>query len=264
MADYERVIDVANLWSIVLQETQQEAKKSPLLEEFLQRNIIDHANFAAALCYVLAEKLADNPNQIGQWQEFLYAIVCAQAETNNKDNAIDLTNVDSIKEAALADLVCQLSANASIKDHYSPLLFFAGFQALQCYRFAHYCWEHDQRAMASFIQSRAVSLFGVDIHPAARIGCGIFLDHSVGVVIGETAVVEDDVTIFQSVTLGGTGKGSGDRHPKVRKGAFIGSSSVIYGNIEIGKNAKVAGGTVVVKDVAENTTVLGPIAKPRI
>ncbi len=249
MADFEREIDVDNLWLNILQETEHEAQNSPLLSAFLQRNIIDHSSLEAGLCYVLAEKLADDEKDISQWQSYLYGIISLPEVT--------------IKAEALADLLCQLRSNASIKDHYSPLLFFGGYQALQCYRFAHYCWHNDQRAMASFIQGKCVSLFGVDIHPGAKIGSGIFLDHSVAVVIGETAVVEDDVTIFQSVTLGGTGKGSGDRHPKVRRGAFIGSGTVVYGNIEIGANAKVAGGTVVVKNVAANSTVLGPIAKPK-
>lgn len=257
MSDYVRAIDVASLWPTILQETQQEVKNSPLLSDFLQRNILDHTNFESALCYILAEKLADDQSAVVLWKSYFYDILCAQ------ENTMLCINKSTIKAAALADLLCQLRSNASIKDHYSPLLFFAGYQALQCYRFAHYCWNNDQRIMANFIQAKTVSLFGIDIHPAACIGSGIFLDHSVAVVIGETAIVEDDVTIFQSVTLGGTGKGCGDRHPKVRQGAFIGSGAVIYGNIEIGKNAKVAGGAVVVKNVAENTTVLGPIAQPR-
>jgi len=257
MSDYVRVIDVLNLWSTIVQETQLEADKSPLLRTFLQRNILQHDSFEKALCHILAEKIAEDKNTVIQWQEYLYSILCTQAETDQKSVQ------SSIKEAALADLLCQLRANASIKDHYSPLLFFAGYQALQCYRFAHFCWHHQQRAMASFIQAKTVCLFAVDIHPAARIGSGIFMDHSVGVVIGETAVVEDQVTIFQGVTLGGTGKGSGDRHPKVRKGAFIGSGAAIYGNIEVGKNAKVAGGAVVVKDVAQNSTVVGPVAQAK-
>lgn len=263
MSDYERVVDAAQLWPNILRETQQEIKNNHLLGHFLQRNITKHSSFEAALCHILAEKLADQDADVTDWQTYLYNIICTQTDAQQQGSASEI-KVKTIKHAALEDLLCQLRSNASIKDHYSPLLFFAGYQALQCYRFAHYCWHNDQRVMASFIQAKCVSLFGVDIHPAAVIGCGIFLDHSVAVVIGETAVVEDDVTIFQSVTLGGTGKSGGDRHPKVRKGAFIGSGTVIYGNIEIGRNAKVAGGTVVVKDVAENSTVLGPIAKPRV
>ncbi|MEH6444706.1 MAG: serine O-acetyltransferase EpsC [Oceanospirillaceae bacterium] len=261
MSDYLRAIDVLKLWPTILQEIQQEVKNSPLLGNFLQRNILDHANFEAALCHILAEKLADEQSAVTQWQAYLYSIICSQVTNQKLEQCTEKELQTSIKGAALADLLCQLRANASIKDHYSPLLFFAGYQALQCHRFAHYCWHHGQRAMASFIQAKTVTLFGVDIHPAARIGSGIFLDHSVAVVIGETTVVEDDVTIFQNVTLGGTGKGSGDRHPKVRRGAFIGAGAAIFGNIEIGKNAKVAGGAVVVKDVAENTTVLGATAQ---
>ncbi|PKH03794.1 serine acetyltransferase [Psychromonas sp. MB-3u-54] len=260
MSDYVREIDVANLWPTIQREIQQEANNTPLLNTFFQRNILDHANFEAALCHILAEKLADQQSAVLSWKNHLYSIVLSQQKPSS-----DIAGIKgkSIKEGALADLLCQLSGNASIKDHYSPLLFFAGYQALQCHRFAHYCWFNQQRALAGYIQAKTVSLFGIDIHPAAQIGSGIFMDHSVAVVIGETAVVEDDVTLFQSVTLGGTGKGSGDRHPKIRQGAFIGSGTVIYGNIEIGKNAKVAGGTVVVKDVAENTTVFGLTAKEK-
>ena len=116
--------------------------------------------------------------------------------------------------------------------------------------------------MANYILSRMVSLYGVDIHPAAKIGSGIFMDHVVGIVIGETAVVEDDVTLFQNVTIGGTGKGSGDRHPKVCRGAFFGAGAQVFGNIEIGACAKIASGAVVVKAVAPGTTVVGPEVKP--
>lgn len=246
MTQYQRQIDTKNLWSIIQQEAACIANESSLLDDFYQRNILQHSTFGEALAFVLAEKLADKPEQLAQWQHYIRSILAESQEINT---------------AAKQDLLCQLQSNASIKDHSTPLLYFGGYQALQCYRLAHFCWCHQQRAMASYIQSRMVTLFGVDIHPGAVIGSGIFMDHAVGIVIGETAVVEDDVTLFQSVTLGGTGKGVGDRHPKVRRGAFIGCGAVIFGNIEVGVNAKVAGGAVVVKNVAAETTVVGPIAK---
>ncbi len=261
MADYEREIDIENVWEIILQEAEAVANAFPLVADFYQRSILQHNSYDAALAYVLAEKLSDpisqsnlsqtnssktNASTIKDWQDFLLAI---------------MSEAPAIGKAAVKDLVCQLKSNASIKDHYTPLLYFGGYQALQSYRFSHYCWNNNQHAIANYIQARVVTLHGVDIHPGAKIGEGIFIDHAVGIVIGETAVVENDVTLFQSVTLGGTGKGVGDRHPKVRKGAFIGSGAVIFGNIEIGKNAKVAGGAVVVKPVAANTTVVGPAAK---
>lgn len=246
MNQYQRHIDVDNLWSTIIAETKAVVAETPLLTSFYDRNILQHHSYDAALAYVLAEKMADTPDNTNQWQECFLGLMGEHK---------------SIGQAASHDLLCQLRNNAAIKDHYQPLLYFGGYQALQCYRLAHICWHHQQAALASYIQSKVVSLYGVDIHPAAKIGAGIFMDHAVGIVIGETAVVEDDVTLFQNVTLGGTGKGSGDRHPKVRRGAFVGSGAQIFGNIEIGAHAKVAGGAVVVKPVLPGTTVVGPAAK---
>lgn len=251
MTDYKREVDLTTLWPTMVAEAEAAAEEFPMLADFFRRNIIQHQNFSQALAFVLAEKLLDSSasisddqtDQLNQWRSFLLMQMAAQSD---------------IEHAALSDLLCQLESNASIKNHYTPLLHFASYQALQCHRIAHHCWLSDQHAMASYIQGRVVSLFGVDIHPGARIGSGIFIDHAVGVVIGETAVIEDKVTLFQNVTLGGTGKGSGDRHPKLREGCFVGSGAVIFGNIEIGAGAKVAGGAVVVNDVPAGATVVGP------
>ncbi len=247
MTDYQRKINVDTLWQTVIEEARQIVDSSPLLESFYERNILQHQTFKSALTFILAEKLAEDSKQCTAWLSFLQKI---------------MSDDSTIEAAALDDLLCQLQSNASIKDHYSPLLYFAGYQALQAHRFAHYCWLNDDKATANYIQSRIVSLYGVDIHPAAVIGRRIFIDHAVGIVIGETAVIEDEVTLFQSVTLGGTGKMSGDRHPKIRKGAFIGSGAVILGNIEIGQGAKIAAGSVVLKPVNPYETVVGVAAKP--
>ncbi|ODS24485.1 serine acetyltransferase [Candidatus Endobugula sertula] len=246
MAEYQRDIDIDNLWPTIRLEAESVVKTCPLLTDFYQQNILQHSSYDQALSYVLAEKLADNSKNIAQWQQFIHQLI-------NKNT--------TISQATIKDLLCQLQSNASIKDHYTPLLYFVGYQALQCYRLAHYCWLNNQLAMANYIQGRMVSLFGVDIHPGAVIGEGIFMDHAVGIVIGETAVIENGVTLFQGVTLGGTGKESGDRHPKVRQGAFIGAGAMVLGNIEIGKNAKVGSGAIVVKAVPPETTVVGPVAK---
>lgn len=251
MAEYRRDIDIENLWQIILQEARVATDEFPLLADFYLRNILQHKSYDEALAYILAARLVarlvDQDELVGQWQQFLLKLMAENS---------------CISRAAKKDLLCQLQSNASIKDHYTPLLYFSGYQALQCHRLAHHCWHSNKRAMASYIHGQTVTLYGVDIHPAAVIGEGIFMDHAVGIVIGETAVVEDDVTLFQNVTLGGTGKGSGDRHPKVRKGAFIGSGAVVFGNIEIGENAKIAGGAIVVKSVAPNSTVVGTAARP--
>ena len=247
MDDYLRSINVDTLWQTILNEAEIIIENSPLLSKFYQRQLLQHPSFEAALSYILAEKLASNHDQIACWQLHLLEIM-----------RLDKT----IVESALSDLICQLENNASIKDNYSPLLYFGGFQALQAYRFAHYCWLNNDQPLANYIQSCVVSLYGVDIHPAAVIGKRIFIDHAVGIVIGETTVIEDNVTLFQGVTLGGTGKGSGDRHPKIREGVFIGSGAIILGNIEIGQNAKIAAGAVVLKPVLANQTIIGVAAKP--
>lgn len=246
MTEYKREIDFKNLWSIILKEAEHVAKAFPLLSDYYNRTILQHHDYEAALSYILAEKLSDNVSLVNGWQNFLLEAIAKKP---------------AIARAALKDLRCQLQSNASIKEYYTPLLYFGSYQALQCYRFSHFCWNNDQQAMANYIQARVISLYGVDIHPGAVIGEGIFMDHAIGIVIGETAVVEDDVTLFQNITLGGTGKGIGDRHPKIRKGAFIGAGAVIFGNIEVGEYAKVAGGAIVVKPVPAHSTVVGPIAK---
>jgi serine O-acetyltransferase len=143
----------------------------------------------------------------------------------------------------------------------TPLLYFKGFQSLVCYRVAHYLWNAGRRDFALYLQSLIAETFGVDIHPAAKIACGILLDHATGFVAGETAVIESDVSILHEVTLGGTGKDRGDRHPKVRSGVLLGAGAKILGNVEIGTGAKVGAGSVVLKDVPPHTSVAGVPAK---
>jgi serine O-acetyltransferase len=142
-------------------------------------------------------------------------------------------------------------------DALTPLLYFKGFQALVCYRVAHHLWNHDRQELALYLQSLISETFAVDIHPAAQIGCGIFLDHATGFVAGETTVIESNVSILHEVTLGGTGKDRGDRHPKVRSGVLLGAGAKILGNVEIGECAKVGAGSVVLKDVPPHTSVAG-------
>ncbi len=141
------------------------------------------------------------------------------------------------------------------------MLYYKGFHAIQTHRLAHWLWNKGRKDFALYLQSRSSSVFQVDIHPAARIGRGIFLDHATGVVVGETAVIEDDVSMLHGVTLGGTGKEHEDRHPKIRRGVMIGAGAKILGNIEVGHCARVAAGSVVVKSVPNNVTVAGVPAK---
>jgi len=160
-----------------------------------------------------------------------------------------------------ADLCAVQERDPAVEFFSTPLLYLKGFLALQSYRIAHWLWNQKREALAIYLQNQISVVFAVDIHPAARIGKGIMLDHATGIVIGETAIVEDDVSILQSVTLGGTGKESGDRHPKIRAGVMIGAGAKVLGNIEVGRGAKVGAGSVVLDHVPEHTTVAGVPAK---
>ena len=168
-----------------------------------------------------------------------------------------LQDQPSILEAAAADMTATYIRDPACVDLSTPYLFFKGFHALLAYRIANWLWHCDRHTLALFFQSQVSISLGVDIHPAARIGRRIMMDHATGVVIGETAVVEDDVSILHSVTLGGTGKESGDRHPKIRRGVLLGAGCKIIGNIEVGAGAKVGAGSVVLENVPPHVTVAG-------
>ncbi len=247
MADYQRHVDLSTLFQTMQAEAAEDVQEFPLLSSLLTSTLLQADDLASALGLLLARHLALESVEVDTWYEQISRLY---------------RRYPALVKAAEQDLLCQLQANAAIKNHYTPLLYFAGFHALQCHRLAHHFWHHHGQPMALYIQSRILQKFSVDVHPAAQIGVRIFMDHAVGIVIGETAVIEDDVTLFQGVTLGGTGKASGDRHPKIRQGAFIGCGAQILGNIEVGPRAKVGAGAVVVKSVAAGDTVLGPVAKP--
>jgi serine O-acetyltransferase len=162
-----------------------------------------------------------------------------------------------IGNAFRADIVAVFDRDPATTRFIDPLLYFKGFHAIQAHRLAHWLWHKGRRDFSYYLQSRASSVFQTDIHPAARIGRGIFLDHATGLVVGETAVIDDDVSILHSVTLGGTGKQHEDRHPKIRRGVMIGAGAKILGNIEVGHCARIAAGSVVVRPVPNNVTVAG-------
>jgi len=172
-----------------------------------------------------------------------------------------LASSPQIGEAIRADLRAVRERDPASTSFSHPFLYFKGFQALQSYRVAHWLWTEDRHSLALFLQNRISQVFAVDIHPAARIGHGILIDHGTGVVIGETAVVENDVSMLHDVTLGGTGKETGDRHPKVREGVLIGAGAKILGNVEIGNCSRIAAGSVVTHPVPANSTVAGNPAR---
>ena len=234
------------LWESVRSQTRTQAEHEPVLASFLYATILNHDTLEAALSFHLANKL-DSP----ALPAMLVREVIEQA----------LRADINISRAIRADLLAVSERDSACCSMVTPFLFFKGFHALQSYRIAHWLWQQGRNSLALFLQNRISCVFAVDIHPAAKIGKGIMFDHATGIVIGETAVVEDNVSIMQSVTLGGTGKEHGDRHPKVRSGVLISAGAKILGNIEIGECAKVGAGSVVLKDVPARATVAGVPAK---
>jgi len=234
-------------WSRMRVEAASAAAAEPVLASFLHATILNHSSFEVALSYRLAQKLSDPEMNAMLWRE-----VCAEAYRNEP----------AIVEAALTDLRAVYNRDPACHEYMQPLLYFKGYLSLQAQRIANWLWRHDRQALALYLQSRMSELFAVDIHPAVTFGKGVFIDHATGIVIGETAVVEDDVSILQNVTLGGTGKDEGDRHPKIRRGALISVGAKVLGTIEVGEGAKVAAGSVVLKAVEPHCTVAGVPAKP--
>jgi serine O-acetyltransferase len=166
-----------------------------------------------------------------------------------------------IVDAAASDLVAIRERDPACPDLVTPFLYFKGYQALQVHRVAHWLWRSGRRHLAGHLQSRSSELFGMDVHPAAVLGRRILIDHGTGIVIGETCVLEDDVSMLQGVTLGGTGKHQGDRHPKIRRGVLIGAGAKVLGNIVIGEGAKIGAGSIVLEPVPPYTTVVGNPAR---
>jgi serine O-acetyltransferase len=231
-----------NFWMTLKREAQAVAEKEPLLASYIHACILTHFNVESALSFILSNKLADD-------------VMPALAIREVFDQAYLLD--PAIVESAIADVEAAFDRDPAVTEHLTVLMYFKGFQAIQVHRLAHYLWNHGRHQLALFLQSRNSQAFGVDIHPAAKIGKGVMFDHATGIVVGETAVIEDNVSILQNVTLGGTGNESGDRHPKVRKNVMVGAGSKILGNIEIGKGSKVGAGSVVLNDVPEHVTVAG-------
>ena len=235
-----------DLWPLMREEAQRKAAEEPILGSYFHATILNHATFGAALSFRLASKL-DNP----MLPTMLIRDVIGEA-TAHEPNLLSAAEVD-VLATYMRDPACD--------DLSTPFLFYKGFHALQAHRVANWLWRQGRETLAHFFQNQISVTLGVDIHPAARVGSGIMLDHATGIVIGETAVVEDDVSILHSVTLGGSGKVGGDRHPKIRRGVLLAAGCKVIGNIEIGTNSKVGAGSVVLQDVAPNTTVAGVPAK---
>ena len=236
--------DCDPVWKAIQAEALEHAEQEPLLAPTFRRLVIEQPNLVTSLGHVFGERLFGDEAQ--QFAELMSGAV--DAEPN-------------IRTAILADLQAIRRQDPATTSYLNPFLHFKGFLALEAYRVAHWLWKNDRRMLAYHIQSRVSEVFGVDIHPAARIGHGVFIDHATSVVIGETAVVGNNVVILHGVTLGATGMQSGDRHPKVGNGVLIGAGAQLLGNITIGDAAKVGAGSVVVKTVPAGETAVGVAAR---
>lgn len=243
-AESVKVVDP--VWDRMRREAKEMADQEPVLASFIFATVLNHDALAEVLSFHLARKLAS-------------AEVSAMVLREVFEDAYEAD--PSIIDAFRADTVAVYDRDPACDSYLQPLLFFKGFNSLQAHRLAHWLWTQDRRAMALFIQSRVSELFAVDIHPAARVGKAIMMDHATGIVIGETAVVGDDVSMLHGVNLGGTGKEGGDRHPKIGRGVLLGADSKILGNLKIGDCARVGAGSVVLADVPANCTVAGVPAK---
>ncbi|MBB4199807.1 serine O-acetyltransferase [Rhodoblastus sphagnicola] len=234
------------LWRKLLDEARCAFDAEPNLRALLRQCILDRDSFEDAVVHRIASRLGNDLLPFG------HLVAAFEA---------GVADAPEIGAGFRADINAVIDRDPACDRFIEPFLYFKGYHAIETHRIAHHLWSQGKQDFALYLQSRSSDLFQTDIHPAARIGHGVFLDHATGFVVGSTAVIEDDVSILQNVTLGGTGKEAGDRHPKVRRGVLIGAGAKILGNIEVGEYARVAAGSVVLHAVPGHTTVAGVPAK---
>lgn len=234
------------VWDRIRREAEEAVGQEPALGAFIYSSLLAHESFEAALMHRLAQRLGS-------------ADLGSDTIVNAFEDAIEAE--PDIGLSARADLTATFDRDPACHRYIDPFLYFKGYQALQTHRMAHRLWLSGRRDFAYFLQSRSSMISSLDIHPHARIGKGIMIDHGHDIVIGETSVIEDNVSIMQGVTLGGTGKETGDRHPKIRRGVLIGAGAKVLGNIEVGNCSRIAACSVVLHDVPPNSTVAGVPAK---
>lgn len=238
--------DHDEIWSKIRDEAKSDAQQEPILRDHYFSSILSHDSLESALANLLATKLSNSSLAKSTLFQIFFSVFVEDHE---------------IRRAVRNDLKAGRERDPACLSHVHCFLYFKGFQACQAHRVAHKLWSQKRTAVAVLIQSRVSEVFGVDIHPGAKIGSGLVIDHATGVVIGETAVVGENVTILHNVTLGGTGKATGDRHPKIGNGVFIGAGSKVLGSIRIGEGSRIGAGSVVLKLVPPNTTAVGNPAR---
>ena len=237
---------IENIWNTIQDETQKRVKAEPVLASFFHTTILEHSSFSAAIADLIANDLGSSSVQ----PMMLRSVI--------KDA---INSSEEILEVTMTDLIAAKEKDPSCKYLSEPLLFFKGFKSLQSHRVASWLWENSRHTLAHYFQSRTSEVYGVDIHPAAKIGKGLMIDHAHSIVIGETSVVGDNVSMLHSVTLGGTGKQEEDRHPKIGDGVMIGAGAKVLGNIKIGNCCRIAAGSVVLQEIPPKKTVAGVPAK---
>ena len=234
------------IWRELCSEAEKVVRKEPLLASYVFACVLNHKNLQSALSFILANKLSDDVMPVVTVRELFEEAYRASSE---------------IIDCAAGDIMAVFERDPAVNTHLPVILNLKGFQAIQVHRLAHFLWRRGRADLALFIQSRNSEVFGVDIHPACVMGKGIMFDHATGIVVGETSVIEDNVSILQQVTLGGTGNEQGDRHPKIKSGVLISAGAKVLGNITVGEGAKVGAGSVVLKDVPPHATVVGVPAR---
>ena len=236
----------SELWRQLRSEAEEVICKEPLLASYVHACVLKHKDLQSSLSFILANKLSDDVMPVVTVRELFEDAYAASAE---------------IIECAVSDILAVFERDPAVNTFLPVILYLKGFQAIQVHRLAHFLSEDPPTDLALFIQSRNSEVFGVDIHPACIMGKGIMFDHATGIVVGETSVIEDNVSILQQVTLGGTGNEQGDRHPKIKSGVLVAAGAKVLGNITVGEGAKIGAGSVVLKDVPPHTTVVGVPAK---
>lgn len=246
MQSQANLSEVDPLWSRIRAEAKEIVVNEPLMASMVHSGVLYHSSLENVLSFRLAQKLAS-----AEMSELILREILEEAYQDDS----------KLGAAARADMLATYERDPACQRLIQPLLFFKGYQALQSHRLAHYLWLNERKDMAYFVQMRTSEAFGVDIHPGATIGQGLMMDHAHSIVIGETAVVGDNVSMLHSVTLGGTGKEDDDRHPKIGNGVLIGAGAAILGNIKIGDCSRIASGSVVLSEVPPCKTVAGVPAK---
>jgi serine O-acetyltransferase len=234
------------LWARLRREAEEAYQSAPQLASLFLDSILNQPGFEAALFHRVASRLKNDTVTLPLIVDAFQRATMAAPE---------------IAVAMRADIAAVHDRDPACERFIEPFLYFKGFHAIQAHRLSHWLWTSGERDFALYLQSRSSEVFQTDIHPAARFGKGIFLDHATGLVVGQTATVGDDVSLLHGVTLGGSGKVAGDRHPKIGSGVMIGAGAKSLGNIEIGENARIAAGSVVLRAVSPNTTVAGVPAR---